>query len=70
MKIAVLVSNARQVDGEFFLVNVVKAHKNAEQLYRYLRENELPRTMNSGDIPCVIEYGVIEDVEVEGLEEK
>lgn len=65
MNISVLVSIARQVDGEYVFVRVVKAHKNPDKLFRFLRENELPQTTKLGDVDCVLEYGVIENVEVE-----
>lgn len=65
MKINVLVSIARQVEGEYVFVRVIKANKNSEKLFRFLRENELPRTAKLGDAECVLEYGVIEDIDVE-----
>lgn len=65
MKVAVLVSIARQVMGEYVFVRVIKANKNSEKLFRFLRENDLPRTAQIGEVDCVIEYGVIEDIEIE-----
>jgi hypothetical protein len=53
--------------GEYVFVRVVKADKNSENLFKFLRENELPRTTKIGEIECFIEYGVIENVEIEGL---
>jgi len=67
MSVSILVSIARQVMGEYVFVRVVKADKNSENLFKFLRENELPRTTKIGEIECFIEYGVIENVEVEGL---
>jgi hypothetical protein len=65
MKVAILVSIARQVEGEFCFVRVVKANTNADKLHRFLRQNTLPQTTVLGDVDCVLEYGVIEDIEVE-----
>lgn len=65
MKVSILVSIARQLEGEYVLVKGEKAHVSADKLFRYLRETDLPRTATVGDMPCVIEYGVIEDIEVD-----
>jgi len=65
MKIAVLVSIARQIEGEYVFIRVVKADKNSEKLFKFLRENELPRTTKLGEVECYLEYGVIEDINVE-----
>lgn len=65
MKIAILTKIARQVEGEFVFINVIKATMNPNTLRKYLFENDLPRTENIGDVDCVIEYGIIEDIEVE-----
>jgi hypothetical protein len=65
MKIAVLLSLARQVEGEFVFADVVKAHENPEKLHRYLRETNLPQTTTIGGVHCTVEYGVIENIIVE-----
>lgn len=65
MKIAVLVSIARQVEGEYVFVRIIKANTDAEKLFKFLRENDLPRTTKIGDMECVLEYGVIQDIEIE-----
>lgn len=65
MKVSFLMAIARQVDGEYVFVDVLKSHSNPDKLYRFLRENELPQTNKFGEVECVIEYGVIENVEVE-----
>jgi hypothetical protein len=67
MNVSILVSIARQVMGEYVFVRVIKADKNSENLFKFLRENELPRTTKIGEIECFIEYGVIENIEVDGL---
>jgi hypothetical protein len=65
MNASILVSIARQVEGEYVFVRVIKANKNSEVLFKFLRENDLPRTTKLGDIECWLEYGVIENIEIE-----
>lgn len=70
MKIAVLLKMARQVEGEYHFISIMKASVNPDQLYRYMRETTLPRTETINDIQCVVEYGIYENIEVEGLDPK
>lgn len=65
MKIAVLLSIARQVEGEFVFCQVKKASVDPKNLYAYLSQNTLPRTDVIEGVECVIEYGIIEDIEVD-----
>ena len=65
MKIAILNKIARQVEGEFVFISVIKASKNANDLRKFLGENTLPRTEDINGVPCVVEYGIIEDIEIE-----
>jgi hypothetical protein len=65
VKAAVVVSIARQVEGEYVFVRVIKAHTNPDKLHRYLRETDMPRTAKVGDVECILEYGVIENIEIE-----
>jgi hypothetical protein len=65
MKISALLSIARQVEGEYIFIRVIKANKNSEKLFKYLRENDLPQTAKIGEVECYLEYGVIEDIDVE-----
>jgi len=67
MKVAVLISIARQVEGEFIFANVVKAHIDANMLKEYLNSSDLPKTTTFSGVDCVVEYGVFKDVEVEGV---
>jgi|SaaInlV_165m_DNA_1040744.scaffolds.fasta_scaffold46794_3 hypothetical protein len=69
MKISLLTKVARQVEGEFVFINVIKATTSPNSLRKYLYDNELPRTEKVGDVDCVIEYGILEDVEVETEDE-
>jgi hypothetical protein len=65
MKIAILTKIARQVEGEFVFINVIKATTNPNELRQYLFENDLPRTEKVGEVDCVVEYGIIEDIDVD-----
>ena len=67
MKVSFLMRIARQVEGEYVFVDVIKAHTDPDKLFRFLRENQLPQSTKIGEVNCVIEYGVIENVEVEGV---
>jgi len=67
MKVAMLMKIARQVEGEFVFVSVEKAHIDPDVIRQYLYTNQLPRTEKVQDVDCVIEYGVVTDVEVEGV---
>jgi len=67
MKISILMAMARQVEGEYIFINVLKANTDVEVLNKFLRENDLPRTRKVDQIDCVVEYGVIQDIELEGL---
>ena len=67
MKVAIVTAIARQVEGEFVFINVLKAHTDPSVLRQYLNQTDLPRTQKLADVDCVIEYGIIEDIEVEGV---
>lgn len=64
MKVSVLYSIARQVEGEYVLVDAVFAHANPDRVWRHVRTSQLPTTTERDGIPYVIHYGVIEDIEV------
>lgn len=65
MKIALLMKIARQVEGEFVFVSVEKANIDPEVIRKYLSANQLPRTEKIQGVDCVIEYGVVTDIEVD-----
>ena len=44
MRVAVLVSLARQVEGEYVFMNVIKAHIDPEVLKQFLNQTDLPKT--------------------------
>ena len=65
MKVAILISLARQVEGEMVYINVLKAHQDPAKLQEYLKNTDLPLTGKFGGGECVMEYGVFKDIEVE-----
>ena len=67
MKFNAILSIARQIEGEVCFVRIIKASTNSDKLHRFLRETDLPRTVKMGDVECFIEYGVIENIEVEDI---
>lgn len=67
MKVSVLVSLARQVEGEFVFANVLKANVDPEKLKEYLNNTDLPKTSVMNGINCVVEYGIFKDIEIEGV---
>lgn len=65
MKVSVLISIARQVEGEFCFIKAIKANLNPDKLHSYLRDNDLPLTEVLSGVDCVVEYGVLADLEVD-----
>ncbi len=65
MKVNVLLKLARQVEGDRVLINAVKASVNKEALHKHLREMNVPATEEIDGIGCIIELGILEDVEVD-----
>lgn len=64
MKVSILLSIARQVDGEFIFIKGILGDTNPDKLYKHLRHNNLPQTEKIDEIECVVEYGIIEDIEI------
>lgn len=67
MKITLLMKIARQVEGEMVFVSVERATTDEAVIRQYLSANQLPRTEKIQNVDCVIEWGVVTDVEVEGI---
>ena len=65
VKFAVLSSLARQVEGEFVFQNIIEANVDPQILQKKIEEGSLPRTATIGGVGCVIEYGIIQDLELE-----
>lgn len=65
MKINLLIKIARQVEGERIYINVVKASSDKDKIHNYLKSIEIPATEEIDGMGCVVELGVLEDVEVD-----
>lgn len=65
MKITILVKIARQVEGEMIFINVERATKDENVIREYLKENKLSHAETIQGTNCVVEYGVITDIEIE-----
>ena len=68
VKFAALTALSRQVEGEFVLVKIVAVNKDPQKLAKMIEEADLPRTQRVNDIDYTIEYGVLENIELD-LEE-
>lgn len=64
-KVSVLISIARQVDGEYVFCKALKASKDPDSLYKFLRQNPLPPTDKINNVDVVLEYGVLEEIEID-----
>lgn len=65
IKFAALTSVARQVEGEFVFVNILKVSTRPDHLEKVIANGTLPRVENIGGVPCVLEYGIMRDLELE-----
>lgn len=65
MKVHVVLKLARQVEGDRCFINAIKASTNKEELHKYLRELDVPATEEIDGVGCVIEIGMLEDIEVD-----
>lgn len=65
MKIFLVLKIARQYEGELIFVNVLKAFSNKEKAQYWVLSNRFPQTETIDGVECLVEIGVIEDVEVE-----
>ncbi len=64
-KINVVFKIARQVEGEYVMIAVIKAFKEKDKLHEFVRTYEFPRAEVINGIGCVCELGIVEDVEIE-----
>ena len=69
IKFAALTSLARQVEGEFVFMNIVKVSTNVEELEKTITSGTLSRVENVGGVPCVVEYGIMRDLELQVSDE-
>lgn len=55
---------ARQVEGEYVFVSVLGAFKNIENVDPFVKKQKIKPTEVINNIPCIVEIGVIENVEI------
>jgi hypothetical protein len=60
MKVFVILKIARQYEGEFVLVQILKVFDSKEKAEQFTRSHEFKRGETIDGIECVIEIGVIE----------
>jgi predicted transcriptional regulator len=64
-KLHLVLKIARQVEGEYIFINVLKAFTDVDKMRSYANDLRIPPTEIVNDIPCMVEIGIIQDVEVE-----
>lgn len=64
-KINLVIKIARQYEGEYVFINVLKAFKDKDKLHEFVKTHKFERAEEINRIQCVCELGIIEDVEVE-----
>ncbi len=65
MKINLLLKIARQVEGEKVFINAIKASVDKESIHTYMRDSKVPATETIDGVGCIVELGVLEDIEVD-----
>jgi hypothetical protein len=65
MKVNIALKIARQVEGDFVFINVLKAFDDKDKLTAYLRNAQIPATEVVNGIGCVVSTAAFEDVEIE-----
>jgi len=65
MKIYLVLKIARQYEGELLFINVLKAFNNKEKAQYWVLSNRFPQSETIDGVECLVEIGIIEDVEVE-----
>lgn len=64
-KVHLVFKIARQYEGEYVFINVLRAFKEKEKLHEYVKTTSFERTETINEVQCVCELGIIEDVEIE-----
>ncbi len=64
-KLNLVLKIARQYEGEYVFVNVLKAFKDKEKMHEFVRTTSFQRAETINGVQCVCEMGIIEDVDVD-----
>lgn len=65
MKVNLILKIARQVEGEKVFINAVKGSLTKEPLYNYMRDHQIPPTEIIDGVGCIVELGILEDIEID-----
>lgn len=65
MKTHIIIKIARQIEGEFIFINALKAFADKDKAKLWMLGNKIAAEETIDGIPCIIEVGLIEDVEIE-----
>ncbi len=65
MQVHIVTKIARQIEGEMCFINVIKAFKNKDNAKYWIMSNRIPAHETIEGIDCIVEIGLLEDVEVE-----
>lgn len=65
MKVNLLLKIARQVEGEKVFINAMKASTDKEKIHNFLQTSTIPATEVIDGVGCIVEVGILEDVEVD-----
>lgn len=55
---------ARQVEGEYFNLRVLGVFADKQKMHDFIKTLDIPRGQVIENVPCLLEIGVYEDVEV------
>jgi hypothetical protein len=65
LKVHIVVKIARQVEGEFIAINVLKASTDEKVLEKYVADLSYAQVENISGVDCIVEVGVFRDILIE-----
>jgi hypothetical protein len=65
LKVHIVVKIARQVEGEFIAINVLKASTDEKLLEKYVAELSYAPVESIDGVDCIVEVGVFRDILIE-----
>jgi len=65
MKTHIVVKIARQIEGEFVFVNALKGFIDKDKAKLWMLSNRIPPEETIDGVQCIVEVGLIEDIEIE-----
>lgn len=64
MKVSFVTLLARQVEGEYVNLRILNVFTDKQKLQDFVKGLEIPKAQVIEGIPCMLEIGIYEDVEV------